>query len=441
LRVRNKGVIKMRIFTSSEYDLNSLIKILRSRESSERPEVTGAVRDIIDEVRIKGDEALYELTRKFDKVNLESLEVSSDTVKKAYESLEPSLALTIEKAVSNIRNFHQKQKENSWFDSDENGIILGQKITPLERVGVYVPGGTAPLPSSVLMNVIPAKVAGVKEVIMCTPPQAGGLPDAVILACAYIAGVDRVFSIGGAQAIAAMAYGTETIPKVDKVTGPGNIFVATAKKMVYGICDIDMIAGPSEILVIADEYANPAYVAADLLSQAEHDVLASSILISDSETLIKNVINEIDRQVQKLSRKEFINSSIGNYGAAISVKSLGEAVELSNLIAPEHLELMVKDPFSLLGSIKNAGAIFLGEYAPEPLGDYMAGPNHILPTNGTSRFFSPLSVGDFTKKSSIISYSKEALKNLYKDVARFAETEGLDAHANSVRIRFEGDNE
>jgi len=431
----------MRIYKSAENDLDSLIKILRKRESGERPEVTGAVMEVINEVRTKGDEALYHFSRKFDGVNLEGLEIGSDKLKNAYESLEPSLALTIEKACENIRKFHQRQKENSWFESLENGVILGQKMTPLERVGVYVPGGTAPLPSSVLMNVIPAKVAGVREVIMCTPPRAGGMPDPVILACAYISGVDRVFGVGGAQAIAAMAYGTETIPRVDKITGPGNIYVATAKKMVYGVCDIDMIAGPSEILVIADEYANPGFVAADLLSQAEHDVLASSILISNSDWLIMNVIAEINRQMQKLPRKEIINKSIEDYGAAILVESLDEAVELSNLIAPEHLELIVKNPFSLLGSIRNAGAIFLGEYAPEPLGDYMAGPNHILPTNGTARFFSPLSVSDFTKKSSIISYSREALKGLYKDVVRFAQTEGLDAHANSVRIRFEEDNE
>lgn len=430
----------MRVFSYTESDTDLLIELLRKRDSDERSDVINAVTEIINEVRTKGDEALYDLTRKFDKVSLESLEVDKDVIKKAYQDLSPELASTIQKACDNIRKFHQKQKENSWFEAEENGIILGQKVTALERVGIYVPGGTAPLPSSVLMNAIPAKVAGVEEVIMFTPPREGGTPDPVILACAYIAGVDRVFSIGGAQAVAAMAYGTETIPKVDKITGPGNIYVATAKRMVYGICDIDMIAGPSEILVIADEYAKPEYVAADLLSQAEHDVLASSILISNSNNLISNVITEIDRQIAKLSRKEFIKKSIENYGAAILVDSLQDAAELSNLIAPEHLQLMIKDPFSLLGNIKNAGSIFLGEYAPEPLGDYMAGTNHILPTNGTARFFSPLSVGDFTKKSSIISYSKNALQVLYKDVVRFAETEGLDAHANSVRIRFEEGN-
>lgn len=431
----------MRVFYSTEHDINSLIKILRTRESSERPEITDTVREIINEVKEKGDKALFDFTAKFDRINLKSLEVSREAFKKAYDSLEPALCSTIEKACENIRKFHERQRENSWFEAGEDGVILGQKVTPLERVGVYVPGGTAPLPSSVLMNVIPAKVAGVKEVIMVTPPRDGGLPDPVILACAYIAGVDRVFSVGGAQAVAALAYGTGTIPRVDKITGPGNIYVATAKKMVYGICDIDMIAGPSEILVIADEYAKPEFVAADLLSQAEHDVLASSILISNSDSLIKEVISEIERQTQKLSRKELINKSIENYGAIVLVESLEEAIELSNLIAPEHLELMVKDPFSLLCNIKNAGAIFLGEYSPEPLGDYMAGPNHILPTNGTARFFSPLTVSDFTKKSSIISYSRKALRVLSKDVVRFAETEGLDAHANSVRIRFEEDTE
>lgn len=429
----------MRVYSSAKHDIDSLIKMLRTREGSERPEIIESVREIVNRVRTEGDKAVYEFTEKFDRVSLKSLEVERDTLRQACESIEPSLAIAIEKASENIRKFHQKQKENSWFDYDEIGIILGQKITPLERVGVYVPGGTAPLPSSVLMNVIPAKVAGVKEIIMCTPPGKDGIPNPVILACAYITGVDRVFSVGGAQAVAAMAYGTESIPKVDKVTGPGNIYVATAKKMVYGVCDIDMIAGPSEILVIADESAKPEYVAADLLSQAEHDILASSVLISDSEALITNVLSEIERQVKKLSRKDIIVKSLERFGAAVLVKSMDEAVELANLIAPEHIELMVKEPFSLLGGINNAGAIFLGEYAPEPLGDYMAGPNHILPTNGTARFYSPLSVSDFTKKSSIISYSEKALKDIYKNIARFAESEGLDAHANSVLIRFEGD--
>lgn len=427
----------MKVFSSTEYDIEQLIKMLRKRSSDEQTDVTEAVREILTEVRVKGDEAVSYYTEKFDRAKLANFEIGKDVIKQAYDSLSIGMTSTIEKAAENIRKFHQMQSENSWFESSEEGVLLGQKITPLERVGVYVPGGTAPLPSSVLMNVIPAKVAGVKEIIMCTPPYNGGYPDPVILACAYIAGVDRVFSIGGAQAIAAMAYGTQTIPKVDKVTGPGNIFVATAKKMVYGVCDIDMIAGPSEILIIADKTARPEYVAADLLSQAEHDVLASSILISDSNGLIEDVISQIDKQKQKLPRKDFIDKSLKNYGAAILVSSLKEAVELSNMIAPEHLELIVQEPFSLLGNVKNAGAIFLGEYSPEPLGDYMAGPNHILPTNGTARFFSPLSVNDFTKKSSIISYSKDALRGLSKNLVRFAQTEGLDAHANSIKIRFE----
>ena len=427
----------MKVFSSTEYDIEQLIKMLRKRSSDEQTDVTEAVREILTEVRVKGDEAVSYYTEKFDRAKLANFEIGKDVIKQAYDSLSIGMTSTIEKAAENIRKFHQMQSENSWFESSEEGALHGQKITPLERVGVYVPGGTAPLPSSVLMNVIPAKVAGVKEIIMCTPPYNGGYPDPVILACAYIAGVDRVFSIGGAQAIAAMAYGTQTIPKVDKVTGPGNIFVATAKKMVYGVCDIDMIAGPSEILIIADKTARPEYVAADLLSQAEHDVLASSILISDSNGLIEDVISQIDKQKQKLPRKDFIDKSLKNYGAAILVSSLKEAVELSNMIAPEHLELIVQEPFSLLGNVKNAGAIFLGEYSPEPLGDYMAGPNHILPTNGTARFFSPLSVNDFTKKSSIISYSKDALRGLSKDLVRFAQTEGLDAHANSIKIRFE----
>ena len=315
--------------------------------------------------------------------------------------------------------------------------MLGQKVTPLERVGIYVPGGTAPLPSSVLMSAIPAKIAGVKEIIMLTPPGKNGEPNPAILACAKIAGVDRVFQVGGAQAIAAMAYGTNTIPKVDKITGPGNIFVATAKKMVYGVCDIDMIAGPSEVLIIADNSAKPQYVAADLLSQAEHDVLASAILITTSSSLIKMVSEEIEKQSEKLPRKKLIQKSLENNGAMVLVKSIKEAVNLANEIAPEHLELCVRDPFSLIGDIKNAGAIFLGEYSPEPLGDYMAGPNHVLPTNGTARFYSPLSVSDFVKKSSIISYSREALENVWQDIAVFAEAESLSAHANSVRIRFE----
>lgn len=426
----------MKIYNGS---FDELLSRLKERSSDAKKDVAESVKSIIDEVRQKGDRAIFELTKKFDGVTLKNPEVEKSLIENAINVLEPKLVNAIKKASENIQSFHEKQKEKSWFTTEENGILLGQKVTPLERVGIYVPGGTAPLPSSVLMNVIPAKIAGVKEIIMLTPPGKNGEPNPVILACAKIAGVDRVFRIGGAQAIAAMAYGTETIPRVDKITGPGNIFVATAKKMVYGVCDIDMIAGPSEVLVIADDTANPKYVAADLLSQAEHDTLASAILIATSGELIKKVSDEIEKQSEKLSRRKIIWESLENYGALVLVKSINEAVNLANEIAPEHLELCVRDPFSLIGDIKNAGAIFLGEYSPEPLGDYMAGPNHVLPTNGTARFYSPLSVGDFLKRSSIISYSREALQNIWQDIVEFAEAESLSAHANSLRIRFEED--
>ncbi len=426
----------MNLYSSSQDDINQLLTRLKSRNSEQRQDVTEAVRNILQEVRSEGDKAVLRFTQKFDRVEIKSPEVEKAELQNALNTLEPELLSSIRKAGENIRSFHEKQKENSWFTTDGDGILLGQKVTPLERVGVYVPGGTAPLPSSVLMNVIPAKVAGVGEIILCTPPGKNGLPNPVTLACAAIAGVDRVFAIGGAQAVASMAYGTETVPKVDKITGPGNIYVATAKRMVYGLCGIDMIAGPSEILIIADEYARPDYVAADLLSQAEHDSVASSVLLSTSRELIDQVITEMDKQTGKLPRQSFVMESIKNYGAAVLVESLAQAAEISNRIAPEHLELYVKNPLELLGSIRNAGAIFLGEYAPEPLGDYLAGPNHILPTNGTARFSSPLGVSDFVKKSSVISYSRSALQSIWKDAVRFAEAEGLDAHANSIRIRF-----
>lgn len=427
----------MNLYSSSKDDVNQLLKRLKSRNSEQRRDVTEAVEKILQEVRLEGDKAVLRFTRKFDKVELKSIEVEKQQLQNALNALEPDLLGSIRRAAENIRSFHEKQKENSWFITAEDGILLGQKVTPLERVGVYVPGGTAPLPSSVLMNVIPAKVAGVGEIILCTPPEKNGLPNAVTLACAAIAGADRVFAVGGAQAVAAMAYGTETVPKVDKITGPGNIYVATAKRMVYGLCGIDMIAGPSEILIIADENARPEYVAADLLSQAEHDTAASSVLLSTSRSLIDQVMTELDKQTEKLPRQSFVMESIKNYGAAVLVESLAQAAKISNQIAPEHLELYVKNPLELLGSIRNAGAIFLGEYAPEPLGDYLAGPNHILPTNGTARFSSPLGVNDFVKKSSVISYSRNALQKIWKDAVRFAEAEGLDAHANSIRIRFE----
>ncbi|NLO39999.1 MAG: histidinol dehydrogenase [Ruminiclostridium sp.] len=426
----------MNLYVSSKEDIEQLRTRLKSRNSEQRQDVTDAVQNILQQVKLEGDQAVLRFTQRFDRVELKSLEVGRNELQNALDALEPELLASIRKAGENIRLFHEKQKENSWFTAQENGILLGQKLTPLQRVGVYVPGGTAPLPSSVLMNVIPAKVAGVSEIILCTPPGKNGLPNPVTLACAAVAGVDRVFAIGGAQAVAAMAYGTQTVPRVDKITGPGNIYVATAKKMVFGLCGIDMVAGPSEILVIADEKARPDYIAADLLSQAEHDVVASSVLLCTSKELIQQVMAEIDKQVEKLPRKSFALESIQNYGAAVFVESLSQAVEISNQIAPEHLELYVQSPLELLGSVKNAGAIFLGEYAPEPLGDYIAGPNHILPTNGTARFSSPLGVSDFVKKSSVISYSRSALENVWKDAVRFAEAEGLDAHANAIRIRF-----
>ncbi|MDD4296922.1 MAG: histidinol dehydrogenase [Ruminiclostridium sp.] len=426
----------MKIYNYMPESIGRLVSKLKERNSEEQKNITEAVQSIISEVRQKGDEALFELTKKFDGVTLQNPEVKKELIENSFESIEPALARAIKRAAGNIRSFHENQKEKSWFTTEENGILLGQKVTPLERVGIYVPGGTAPLPSSVLMNAIPAKIAGVKEIIMLTPPGKNGVPNPAILACALIAGVDRVFQVGGAQAIAAMAYGTETIPKVDKITGPGNIFVATAKKMVYGLCDIDMIAGPSEVMIIADDSAKPEYVAADLLSQAEHDILASAILITTSQKLLEMVLAGIEKQTEKLPRKELIQKSLDNNGAMVLVNSIDEAVELANKIAPEHLELCVRNPFLLVGDVKNAGAIFLGEYSPEPLGDYMAGPNHVLPTNGTARFYSPLSVDDFVKRSSIISYSKEALENVWQDIATFAEAEGLTAHANSVRIRF-----
>ncbi len=430
----------MNIYSSSKEQTDRLIARLKSRSIEGNPEVAETVRNILNEVRVNGDRAVLDFTRKYDGVDLKALEVGRDVIEKAVDSLEPCLAETISQAIGNIRSFHQKQKENSWFSAEENGVLLGQKVTPLERVGVYVPGGTAPLPSSVLMNVIPAKVAGVKEIIMFTPPGKNGIPDPVVLACAALTGVDRVFSAGGAQAVAAMAYGTETVPGVDKITGPGNIYVATAKKMVYGLCDIDMIAGPSEILVIADETAKPEYVAADLLSQAEHDRMASAILISTSRELIRSVVDEIETQAQSLPRREIIMGSIKNCGAAVHVENLSEALHIANLIAPEHLELYVSNPLEMLGDVKNAGAVFLGGYSPEPLGDYMAGPNHVLPTNGTARFSSPLSVADFVKKSSVIAYSKEALGGVWEDIVRFARAEGLEAHANALLVRFKEEN-
>lgn len=428
------------IINAGAQGCRELFEKLKSRsEGGTGGDVSEIVAGIIAQVKARGDQAVLEYTRQFDKVDITAgeLRVSADELQEAYGKVDAELVEVIRRARQNIQAFHEKQKENSWFSPEQEGVLLGQMYTPIEKVGVYVPGGTAPLPSSVLMNVVPAKVAGVKKIVMVTPPAKDGSVNPAILVAACEAGVDEIYRVGGAQAIAALAFGTETIPKVDKIVGPGNIFVATAKKQVYGACDIDMIAGPSEIAIIADETANASFLAADLLSQAEHDVLASAILVTTSEKLAEAVRQEIVRQCALLERKDTAEKSIGTYGAIVVVETLEEAVGMVNALAPEHLELCVSEPFSLLSSIRNAGAIFLGHYAPEPLGDYFAGPNHVLPTNGTARFFSPLNVADFIKKTSIISYTRKALERVKEDVIRFAEAEGLTAHANSVKIRFE----
>jgi len=418
---------------------NKIVEQILGRSQLEYGNVQETVNNIIAAVRKDKDKAVFEFTANFDKVELtkENIKVSDEEIEEAYKLVDKKLIEVIKRSAQRIRDFHQKQKLNSWLEPNENGEMLGQLIRPLEKVGVYVPGGKAAYPSSVLMNVMPAKVAGVKNIIMTTPAQKDGKVYPTTIVAAKEAGVDSIYKVGGAQAIAALAFGTESIPKVDKIVGPGNIFVALAKRTVYGYVNIDSVAGPSEILVLADESANPRYVAADLLSQAEHDELASAILITDSEKLAKEVSIEIEKQTQTLSRKNIIEKSLQNFGAIVIVKDFDEACELSNKVAPEHMEVCVNSPFEVLPKIQNAGAIFLGHYSPEPLGDYMAGPNHVLPTGGTARFFSPLSIDDFIKKSSIISFSKEALRPLYKDVITFAQAEGLTAHANSVRIRFE----
>jgi len=426
------------IIDSRKTDLSGFYKKLSQRSQMELGDVFSKVEEVVNNVKLNGDKALLEYSSKFDRVELTlvNIRVSEEEIANAYSKVSKELLTVIRKAKENIESFHSKQKENSWFTTEKDGVLLGQLYRPLEIVGVYVPGGTAVYPSSVLMNVIPAKVAGVEKVIMVTPPKSEGINPAILVA-AKEAGVDEIYCIGGAQAIAALAFGTETLPKVDKIVGPGNTYVAMAKKMVYGYCDIDAIAGPSEISVIADNTANPKYVAADLLSQAEHDVLASAILVTTSEKLAKEVQIELDRQTVYLSRKEIINQSIDKYGAIVIVESMEKAVEIINKIAPEHLELCVEEPFSFLDGIRNAGAIFLGHYSSEPLGDYYAGPNHVLPTSGTARFFSPLNVGDFIKKTSVISYTKKALLGVKDDVILFAEAEGLDAHANAIKVRFE----
>lgn len=429
----------MRKIKLTEETKKGLLEDLLKRSPDHYGEYESIVADIISRIRTEGDAALFSYTKQFDRcdINASNIRVTKEEIAEAYAALEPEFVEVMKKAAANIRAYHEKQVRNSWFDVKEDGSILGQKITPIARAGVYVPGGKAAYPSSVLMNVIPAKTAGVPAIIMTTPPGADGRVNPGTLVAADIAGVDVIYKAGGAQAIAAMAFGTESIPKVDKITGPGNIFVALAKRAVYGHVSIDSVAGPSEILVLADETANPRYVAADLLSQAEHDELASAILITTSESLAEQVEAEIEQFLGQLSRTEIMQKSIENYGYILIADSLDAAVQTANEIASEHLEILMQNPFEVMTKIKNAGAIFLGEYSSEPLGDYFAGPNHILPTNGTARFFSPLSVDDFIKKSSIISYSRPALEAVHKDIELFAHKEGLTAHENSIKVRFE----
>ena len=429
----------MRILKLTKETQNNILENLLKRSPNSYGEFESRVNDIIQNVREKRDEAIFEYTLKFDgaTIDQDNICVTEEEIKEAYEQVDPKLLDVIRKALVNIRDYHAKQKQYSWFDSDESGIILGQKVTPLKTVGVYVPGGKAVYPSSVLMNVIPAKVAGVSNIIMTTPCGKDGKVYPSTLVAAKEAGVDAIYKVGGAQAIAALAFGTESIPKVDKIVGPGNIYVALAKKAVFGYVSIDSIAGPSEIMVLADETGNPRFVAADLLSQAEHDEMASAILVTTSETLAEQVSVEVDKFVEVLSRKEIIRKSLDNYGYILVADTMQDAIDTVNEIASEHLELVTKNPFETMTKIRNAGAIFIGEYSSEPLGDYFAGPNHVLPTNGTAKFFSPLSVDDFIKKSSIISYSREALEPVYKDIVQFAECEKLTAHANSIRVRFE----
>ncbi len=428
----------MRIQRLNEESKKNLLEDLLKRSPNQYGEYEERVAAILQEVKDKKDYAIFDFTKRFDgaEIHAENIEVTDAEIEEAYELVDVSLLEIIRKAKENIRVYHEKQKQYSWFDSKPDGTMLGQKVTPLQRVGVYVPGGKAVYPSSVLMNVLPAKVAGVDEIIMVTPPGKDGKVNPNTLVAAKEAGADRVFKVGGAQAIAALAYGTESIPKVDKIVGPGNIYVALAKKAVYGHVSIDSIAGPSEILVVADETANPRYVAADLLSQAEHDELASAILVTTSEELAKNVSAQVDVFVNELSRTEIMKKSLDHYGYILVADTMEDVIDIANEIASEHLEIMTKNPYEVMMKIRNAGAIFIGEYSSEPLGDYFAGPNHILPTNGTAKFFSPLGVDDFIKKSSIISYSREALEAVHTDIERFAEAEQLTAHANSIKVRF-----
>ena len=429
----------MRIQKLNSDTKKNLLEDLLKRSPNNYGQYEASVKEILDKVKEEKDAAVFAYTAKFDGAELtaDTIEVTDAEIEEAYAQVDDTLLTVIRKAKDNIESYHAKQRQNSWFDSKPDGTILGQKITPLHRVGVYVPGGKAVYPSSVLMNVMPAKVAGVDEIIMVTPPGKNGKVSPNTLVAAKEAGVDKIYKVGGAQAIAALAYGTESIPKVDKIVGPGNIYVALAKKALYGHVSIDSIAGPSEILVVADETANPRYVAADLLSQAEHDELASAILVTTSEKLAHEVSDQVDGFLKELSRAEIISKSLDNYGYILLADTMEDVIDVANEIASEHLEIQTKNPFEVMTKIRNAGAIFIGEYASEPLGDYFAGPNHILPTNGTAKFFSPLSVDDFIKKSSIISYSREALQKVHKDIESFAKAEQLTAHANSIHVRFE----
>ena len=426
----------IRIAKADGVSERELINQLKARSGEIDRKVTSAVTDILNNVKQNGDDAVREYTLKFDGHMPSKFEISREEIDSSPDKCDRDFILALYKAADNIRDFHARQKQQSWLEPKQNGVILGQRIRGLKRVGVYVPGGTAAYPSSVLMNVIPAKIAGVKEIVMVTPPQKDGTANPDILAAAKIAGVDRVFLMGGAQAVAALAYGTQSVPKVDKIVGPGNIFVATAKKLLYGTVDIDMIAGPSEILIVADKSANPKGLAADLMSQAEHDKMASAILLTTSEETANETAKELSRQMQTLERRDIIEQSLNDFGAIIVCKDISEAVDFANELAPEHLELAVENPMEYIGRVDNAGSVFLGHYSPEPLGDYFAGPNHVLPTSGTARFFSPLSVDSFIKKSSFIYYTEPALSEAKDDIIKLAETEGLTAHANSIKVRF-----
>ena len=437
-QLRN-GENNMRIVKLTKESKSNILENLLKRSPNSYGKFESAVADILANVKSRGDDALFEYTRNFDKadINPSNIVVTQEEIDEAYSLVDDKLLDVIRKALVNIRDYHEKQKQYSWFDSKPDGTILGQKVTALSRVGVYVPGGKAAYPSSVLMNVMPAKVAGVEQIVMCTPPDKEGKVYPTTLVAAKEAGVDVIYKVGGAQAIAAMAYGTASVPKVDKIVGPGNIYVATAKKLLYGIVDIDMIAGPSEILVLADQTATPSFVAADLMSQAEHDVMASAILVTTSSDLAESVKKELERQVATLSRKEIIEQSLNDFGAILLCNTREEAVQLANDIAPEHLEVLMENPMELLGALDNAGSVFLGQYASEPLGDYYAGPNHVLPTSGTARFFSPLGVASFVKRSSYTYYTRDALRAAKDDIMLIANREGLTAHANAIAVRFE----